>query len=286
VLIPPLQNGHAPQRFIKLPKPTPLGQPLVELLGRRKGVVPFLLGLFGMKATARLVVTRDEVNCETTTFTGRTVELIPLSKVADVHVAEYRSIPRLGFGGFAMAFGTVNYFAGQDMAMQITGLVLVMIGLALVVAYFLKRRLMFAVLSGSGYAIAVILETSKIKGRFFQLADLVDIQRIIRQLSAGNVPGPDEIYEEPSGPDFDGESGEDDAEDSGWQTQEFAAPRRPSAVEMEQSARRWFDEARQRSKQGDRDGAVQLLRQLIAAYPETTPAEQARASLAKIGLGP
>jgi hypothetical protein len=287
VLIPPLQNVQAPQRFSLVPKPAPLASPLVDLVGRRKGALPFLLGLFGLKSTARLIVTHEEVNCETTTFTGKSVELIPLSSVADVHVAEFRPLPKLAFGVFLIPFGLSGYFYSDDAVQQMLGLLMCTIGVVLIAVYFLKRRLMLAVFSQSGIPIAIVLESGKIKSRLFGLADLVNIQRTIRMLVAGERPASAPDLPDVQLSELNGDEEDDDAveePDAHWQAPVIEEPPRASAVEAEQTARRLFDEARRRAKDGDRDGAVRLLRELVDAYPETTPAEQARKNLSKIGI--
>ncbi|QDT55280.1 hypothetical protein Pan44_33230 [Caulifigura coniformis] len=291
MLIPPLQNVQTPQRYSLVPRPTPPAPPLVDLLGRRKGLVPFLLGLVGLKSTARLLVTHEEVNCETTTFTGSSVELIPIARVADIHVAEYRPLPKAVLGAFFLFFGASNYFAADLAPLQIIGLLICVLGVALIVTYFLKRRLLIAIFSQSGLPIAVVLESGRIKNRLFGFADLVNIQRTIRMLAeAGGSGVPAPISHENSTPGFAADDvGEDDdaveeEPDVGWQPPVAEAAPRTSPVEAEQTARRLLDDARRRAKAGDRDGAVKVLRELVEAYPDTTPAEQARNNLAKIGI--
>jgi hypothetical protein len=292
VLIPPLQNVQSPQRYALIPRPTPLSAPLVDLVGRRKGLVPLLLGLVGLKSTARLIVTEEEVNCETTTFTGKSVELIPLKSVSDVHVAEYRPLPKLFLGGFLTVSGISGYLAGgANQSEPVVALLLAVIGIALIVAYFLKRRMMIAIFSESGIPIAIVLESGRIKTRLFGLADLVNIQRTIRMLAAGDRGGaPHGASEEFQSPvlESDADDGEQDDEiedpDVHWQPPVLESPPRPSPMEAEQTARRLLDDARRRAKDGDREGAIKLLRELVEAYPETTPADQARKNLAKIGI--
>jgi hypothetical protein len=290
VITSPLKNVQTPQRYSLVPYPSPLAAPLVDLLGRRKGIIPFLLGLFGLKSTARLIVTAEEVNCETKTFAGTSVELIPISRVADVHVAQYRSIGKLIAGPVFLFYGTIGFFTATEVIYEVIGVLVTLIGIAVLVDYFLKPRLMIAIFSESGIPIAVVLQGGKIKDRTFGLSDLVNIQRTIRMLAAGNhAAASQHVVDEfhPSGPDPEEEE-EDEVEieepDVNWQAPAVVAPPRPSPMEAEQTARRLLDEARRRAKDGDRDGAIKLLRELVDAYPETTPAEQAKKNLAKIGI--
>jgi len=264
----------------------------VDLLGRRKGLVPFLLGLVGLKSTARLLVTHEEVNCETTTFTGTSVELIPISSVADIHVAEYRPLPKLVLGGFLTMSGLSGFLArGTNQFETILSLLLIVIGLGLIATYFLKRRLLIAIFSDSGLPIAVVLESGRIKNRLFGLSDLVNIQRTIRMLAEARASGismPASPENHTPGFAADDVGEDDDAieeePDAGWRPPVVEAAPRIPPLEAEQTARRLLDDARRRAKDGDRDGAVKVLRELVEAYPDTTPAEQARKNLAKIGI--
>jgi len=88
------------KKLVARESPTDEITPVIELVGRQQGIIPFLLTLFGLSPITNFKVTRSEVCFNTTSLFGHRNQTIPLRNVCSMAAGAQKPVDYLLFAAF------------------------------------------------------------------------------------------------------------------------------------------------------------------------------------------
>ena len=148
----------------------PDGPCYVKLVGRKAGLMDWLLTLIGINTTTTLEVFEDRIEYSYGSLSGRVLEVIPLSKTSNLMCGYFKPviflIPALIF--FFAAFMTF-------------GLTLILTAI-FVFLYFFRKSILISIVPNSGSAASVGFKRSLIEGQNITQEEAQEIIQIISSL--------------------------------------------------------------------------------------------------------
>jgi hypothetical protein len=255
----------------------------VEIMGRREGLIAFLLTLIGLSPTTSLVVDDREAVCTTSGLLGIAHQSVPLDRVAQVtsgsKVAfEYiLAAVLMSVLGLAGSFGSlVNGLILNFLAVIVITGVFVAIAIAL---YYLNKRFYVGVFPQGGWPMLMVFTPNVIEGVELNLTRALEIASIIRKLTLDSRRGPINAVAMANGTS-------DAKLDNPVSTSDFFS--HATYEEDELSGHNTPDgllrDAQQQIRAGQRQEAIATLRQLVRQFPGTQEAYQATRSLKRAGV--
>lgn len=161
---------------------TPSDGVYVEIVGRPAGLIGWFLTRVGLESERRLQATANDVVLDAGGLQGRRQEMAPLAGIASASVGYQKSLWTLLFGLMVLAFGLVRGFAFDSKIALVAGLV---IGGALLLKYWLSKRLHVAVETNGGRFIGLSFKRSLIENvvvDFEKCSSVIDVlQQLILQ---------------------------------------------------------------------------------------------------------
>ena len=138
----------------------PEGPLYVRLVGRKSGFVAWLLTLIGINTTTTLEVYQDRIEYSYGSLSGRMLEMIPLSKVSNLMCGRFKPVILFLFAVIAFISGIFTAASGAGAKGFFMGLI---IAAGFMVAYFLRKTILLAVVPNSASACAVLFKRSLIE---------------------------------------------------------------------------------------------------------------------------
>lgn len=164
----------------------------IEIAGRREGIIPFLLGLFGLSATLTLRVTADRLIYHETSLAGDNTTTTPLSKVTSTIYGWHRPfnecmrivVAAAVFGVLlAMVFGsTYNQSAPLGVALLGGAVGLVLGGIIAAIYYALNRVLTTGIVTDASSIYWIRFKRSVIEGKKLDQSDAEYVAELIDYL--------------------------------------------------------------------------------------------------------
>lgn len=167
------------RKFSVTMAPSKQGAPVIEVEGRKPGVVAFLLTLMGIDTTTKLLVTTRDIQFRKGSLFGEITSMMPLTAVASAHAGFAKPVGHLIAAGVILmasigAVGVGGYFA--------IGMVLLVVAAVLVVAYFLSKKMAVFVESSGGATFGLIFKPSVIEGVTVDIEKVKVVVDVIREL--------------------------------------------------------------------------------------------------------
>ena len=163
--------------------------PVIEIEGRKPGLIGFFLTLIGIDASTSLIVTPRDIRFRKGSLFGEMTSMMPLTAVATAHAGYAKPIGYLILAGIVLVFsvgsaGAVHSSMHRDGGTfgALIGFMGVVLALVLVVAYFLSRKMAIFVESSGGATFGVIFKRSVIEGVTVDIAKVKSVVDIIREL--------------------------------------------------------------------------------------------------------
>src|ERR1043166_1130910 len=162
--------------------------PVIEIEGRKPGVIAFLLTLIGIDATTSLLVTPRDIRFRKGSLYGEITSMMPLTAVASAHAGFAKPIGLLiaagvimlaSLGGALGAAAEHRGGGGAGAAIAILGFV---VAAVLVVAYFLSKKMAVFVESSGGATFGLIFKRSVIEGVTVDIDKVKAVVAIIPEL--------------------------------------------------------------------------------------------------------
>jgi hypothetical protein len=261
------------QRFELRKQPQQPRFAVVQVVGRRRGVVSFLLTLLGLDATTSLTVTPTSVQCRSASLFGERHHFIPLNRIAVLCAGFHRPLKPLFSAVFVLFLGMMAAFSTESMW---PFLIAVLFGAAFVTIYVLTKSLVVEIYPCGGPPISVAFQPNVIEGVPVDLAKARDAIIVISDLLQSK------------------DSGDIAATSESWQSpppipQQKSSPAVPETqpsvsveeIDSEKLAKAQFERARQLAHDGDREGAISVLQDILRSFPGTQAAEIAKKNLGK-----
>jgi len=159
---------------------TPDDGVFVEIIGRPAGLMGWLLTTVGLESEQRFKATASDVVVDSSGLQGRRQEMAPLSGIASASTGYEKSLWTLLSGVAVLGYGLFRGFADDSKFALATGLAL---GGALLIKYWLSKRLHVAVETNGGRFIGLTFKRSVIENvvvDFEKCSSVIDVlQRLI-----------------------------------------------------------------------------------------------------------
>ena len=148
----------------------PNGPCFIKLVGRKAGLIDWLLTLIGVNTQTTLEVYANHIEYSYGSLSGNVLEVIPLSKVSNLICGNFRPVIflLLAFIAFIAAFVT-------------SGLSLILTVIFLIF-YFLRKSIMVGIISNSGSTTTLAFKRSLIEGKNITNEEAQNIINIISNL--------------------------------------------------------------------------------------------------------
>ena len=145
------------------------GPQYVHIVARKSGLLAFLLAAIGIDTTTKFDVYADRVEFNKGSLSGYVKTTMPLSSLSVITGGFVKPIFKLIIGlvmvvwGFCSIVGGFSQYEGGALLVTI-GFMTLIIGLILIVYYFLSKTLLIQVAASSGWVAAILLKRSVIEG--------------------------------------------------------------------------------------------------------------------------
>ena len=133
----------------------------VEIVGRKKGLIAWLLSILGLDNTTSFLLSKSAVSYKTASLFGETTTFFPLPSIASTACGFSKPIALLFLGVFVLIFSLFLAVEAGSMAIVLIGLVVAAI---MFVLYFFQKTITLSVESAGGKAIALTFSKSFIEG--------------------------------------------------------------------------------------------------------------------------
>lgn len=165
-------------------------EPVIEIEGRKPGLIAFLLTVIGVDSATSLVVTPRDIRFRKGSLFGEITSMMPLTAVASAHAGFAKPIGYLIAAGLvvlvtlgvAMGAGSGRRnagFEGMSSAVLVVGLVIAGI---LAIAYVLSKKMAVSVESAGGASFGLVFKRSIIEGVPVDIDKVKVVVDIIREL--------------------------------------------------------------------------------------------------------
>lgn len=148
----------------------PDGPCYVRLVGRKSGLIDWLLTVCGVNTTTTLEVYADRIEYSYGSLSGNVLEVIPLSKVSNLLCGRFKPV-------ILLVLAVISFFA----AFVTYGLSLILT-VIFVVYYFLKKTTLISIIPNSASATAVAFKRSLIENKNISEEEAQQIIKMISEL--------------------------------------------------------------------------------------------------------
>ena len=251
----------------------------VEIVGRQQGIVAFCLSVFGFSPITRFFIAGNELRCESSSLFGQRLQFIPLRSVSNVSAGVHKPFAAIVFAGLLPFFGLYLLVATESWI----GVGLCLLGsVILILTYVFSKKFYLEIHSQGGPSIGLLFKPNVIEGVPIDVERALSIVSVIRDLVVQSDDRPSHFTTS----DFGTENVEPNLD---WMTEPAVGlpsePLQPPPLPSNDlDAKKMFAQARDLSQEGKTDLAVAVLREIIAKYPNSGSATQAKRSLQRSGL--
>ena len=162
------------------------GQPYVQVIARRSGLISFLLSILGIDATTTLMVSRQGFEYERGSLAGFVRRVTPFAHVSSVLYGQYKPWKATAFVMFLSLLASSALLERREF--MGAGLGVLAVGFAVALAYyFLNRQLTVAFAEDSGYEVGLTFKRSVVEGQNIDEKALKRLVMIIEALMRGDV---------------------------------------------------------------------------------------------------
>lgn len=163
-------------------KPEP---PVVEIEGRKPGLISFVLTILGIDNTTRLAITRREISFRTGSLFGEITSVVPLTAVASAHSGFAKPIAHL-IAAAIIVLLSVGAAVGAPPRSPVSPGMILGVGLAvaavLLVSYILGKKMALFVESSGGTIFGLVFKRGVIEGVPVDIDKVKAVVEIIREL--------------------------------------------------------------------------------------------------------
>ena len=265
-------NSLVIQKFSLSAQPLPMPAATVEIVGRSRGILAFLLSLIGFSPITRFTLAGNELRCQSASLFGQSSQTIPINQISTLSAGVRKPVENL-VGAAVFLFGGIGLgISNEEWTPFIFGLVLAIV---LVVGYVLTKSFFIKVYPEGGPEIALEFKPNVIEGVPIDVNRALSVIGVIRDMV---------LYQETTTPAVPTEFVPVSPPREPDQPKP-AEPPLPEPSDDGDTAKELFEEARKRVATGRTDDAVALLRGIVDQFPRTWSAVQAKRTLAQLEDG-
>ena len=157
------------------------GPVYVRLVGRKPGLLDWLLTIIGINTTVVFEVYDNRVEYSYGSLSGRMTETIPLSKISNLMCGYFKPFFLLVLAAILFIAGICVSFSAGNGILFIFGLIF---SIVCVICYFLKKTTMVSVIPNSACPTTVVFKRSLIENNNISAEEAQQIISIINALVA------------------------------------------------------------------------------------------------------
>jgi hypothetical protein len=159
--------------------------PVIEIEGRKPGLIAFVLTMMGIDTTTSLLVTPRDIRFRKGSLYGEITSMMPMTAVASAHAGFAKPIGYLIAAG-AIVLGSISGGVGAASQHGSGGAIVFLGGLVLaaifVAAYFLSKKMAVFVESSGGTTFGLVFKPSVIEGVTVDIEKVKTVVDMIREL--------------------------------------------------------------------------------------------------------
>ena len=266
-------NSLVIQKFSLSTQPLPMPAPTVEIVGRSRGILAFLLSLIGFSPITRFTLAGNELRCQSASLFGQSSQTIPINQISTLSAGVRKPVENL-VGAAVFLLGGISFgISNEEWPPFIVGLVLAIV---LVAGYVLAKSFFIKVYPEGGPEIALDFKPNVIEGGPIDVDRALSVIGVIRDMV---------LYQETTTPAVPTESVPISTSREPDQPTPAEPPLPEPSQDDEDTAKELFEEARKRAATGLTNDAVALLRGIVDQFPRTWSAQQAERTLAQLEDG-
>jgi hypothetical protein len=306
------------QRFTILQEPEDRSLIVFYISGRKGGIIPFILTLFGIMSRYELMLNRQELRYKVTTLFSLSLQSIPVSSIACVLAGMGLPIVYL-FLAVIMLF--IGFYMGLKFESHILLSIFFVFSIIFIILFVIKKYFYIEIHPQAGPPVILLFRPSVIEGVSFDQNKVFSIVALIRDivnLAQARAPAGDhevastgapeglgnyqvmQEYTQQTAVSYEGLTPAQDPsvnpfawdsyqQQAAYPTYEttyptYAAQPATGGETEEQVAERLLAEARAFSQAKRRQEALDRLLIIVQHYPQTSAAERARQILQKAGI--
>lgn len=266
--------------------------PVIELVGRQQGIISFLLTLVGISPITDFRVTADELCCNSTSLFGRHNQCVPLRAISSVSAGVRKPVWYLFL---AFAFLVVGAFGGLGVlwneGLYRFFLALVACGAMAAIffwLYVINKRFFVSIYTQGGPPILLSLKPNVIEGVPLDLERALQVVKIIRgRIVASSVPVRTVVSNPMPAPSPNGNQvvqsvpEPTDTLPMSPPTYEYDDYSGGSVIDQPEAL---LQRARDLIRQGKRQEAISVLKEIVLNFPRSSEAGVAKSTLDKAGI--
>ena len=260
-----------------------------EVVGRRHGLVAFLLSLIGFDPITRLLVTKSEVRCQTSSLSGKRITAVPLRQVTQINSGVEKPIAALMIG---VLFFLNGFYLLYELRSPAPFLFNLLVSLILVIFYFFWKRFFIEIYSSGGPPIHLRFRPGVLEGMVLGERPLSEAVGVLRDMvnSSGDAPPSGRSGQRARKPRPAGSPRLTSVDEPIIGKERFTMPGDIVEEEAEESevvddehARELFHHAKSLAQSGKQREAIQVLRNIVRKFEGTRYAEKAKLYLKNEG---
>ena len=266
------------QKFNIAVEPQSTPNPTVEIIGRRQGIVAFILSLLGFSPVTRFSISGPEIRCQSASLFGQRSDFIPLRCVSTMTAGVYKPVSAILF---AMTFVFLGAFMSIELRSWAPIAVALVFAIICVVAYVLSKQFFIAIYPHGGPFIYLRFKPNVLEGVPIDVDQALAVVGVIRDL----------VFHDGSATASQGQAPtrlplphQDNHATHGTATPAWGPPPETHEGDAEEQAKNLMAQARQHMKSGQTQHAVTTLQEILRRFPNTQTAAQSRRSLEKSGI--
>jgi hypothetical protein len=133
----------------------------VEIIGRKGGLIAFLLTLMGLDNTSCFILTKNEVSYKTASLSGETNKFFPVNNIASTQCGYSKPIQYIFL---AVVFFILGIILGAQPGGSFLLWIGIIVAIVFLVLYFLQKNFTISVESSGGETAELIFKRSIIEG--------------------------------------------------------------------------------------------------------------------------
>ncbi len=157
----------------------------VEIEGRTPGVISWFMGLMGVEPGVAIRISDKVYSYEAGSWGGRYFKTIPIAKISSVYYGYAKPWKQALIFLIALAFFLTGTLRIVDPSLELSGVILVSMSVAVVVSllyYSLNKKITLGVHESGGKAVGIIIKSSVVNGSVLDEVDVEQVGDFVKQL--------------------------------------------------------------------------------------------------------
>ena len=155
------------------------GSPVIEIVGRPRGLLGWILTILGLNTETQLVVTDLVFSIRSASLSGEFNNFVPLPHVSSTHCGYKKPLSFLVTAAVFLLVGIVNGMTQRDGGPALVGGAVVAV--ILVIAYFLSKKISIVLVTDGGVPLGLNFKPSVLDGVDLNIAYTTQALKLLNE---------------------------------------------------------------------------------------------------------